>query len=86
MKQLEFPPHHQLYITHNGHRVNYESIKQYLDAYPHKDDMSESDIKECIENDEIWEIQLYPVTPISFYWVAAATLERAIELIWETEK
>lgn len=80
---INFPPHHQLYITHNGHRTNYESISDYLDGCERLKDMNEQDIKECKEKDEIWEIQLYPRTPISFDWVAAATLERALFLLNE---
>ena len=82
--KIELPPHHQLYITHNAHRTNYESVSDYVSRYPHMmSDMSKNEFDKCILADEIWEIKLYPITPISFFWVAASTFERALELINE---
>lgn len=83
---MKFPDHHQMYITHNGHRTNYETVASYLNYK----ELSEEEAKKfslerlkCIEKDEIWEIQLYPRTPISFYWVFASTFEDAMRLINE---
>jgi len=80
---MKFPEHHLLYITHNEHRTNYESIEQYLKSgcMNRLKDMNPEDVQKCIETDSIWEIQWYPRTPISFHWVGAATLERCFEII-----
>lgn len=81
---LKFPKHHQLYITHNEHNTNYEKVSQYLEHYDHID-ITEEEKKKCIQLNEIWELQWYPMTPISFYCVAASTLEKCMELALEKE-
>lgn len=77
------PPHHELYITHNGHHSSYETMSDYLNHDFMRDDISYEDAQECLKTDSIWEIQIYPATPISFYKTAAATFERAMELLLE---
>lgn len=78
------PPHHQLYITHNGHNTGYETIIDYLSASLREIDTQ--DLQKMIESNCIWEVQLYPHTNFCFYWSAASTLQRAIELIMENYK
>jgi len=85
-----FPKNHQMTISRNEHRTNYESVQEYFSECGggwKEDDILPEDLKECILKDEIWEVQWYPRTPISFYYVAAATLERCLEIInskeWE---
>lgn len=82
----DLPEHHSLHITHNQHKAYYETIPDYLDGISAGKDILPEDLKECIERDSLWEVQLYPRTPISFYWVGAATFERACDLIKETMK
>jgi hypothetical protein len=43
-------------------------------------DMTPQDKAEILEKEEIWTVQWYPNTPVGFCIVAAATLERALEL------
>lgn len=75
-----------LHITHNQHKDYYEPVEQYLNArHIEKDDIEPEDRIEIIKQDSLWEIQWYPITPISFYSVYAATLERCFEII-ENEK
>lgn len=81
MKFYEFPEHDHLFITHNGHKGNYESMEEYLIEMDRYKDMSKEEYEKCISTNQIWEIQLYPTSPISFYWVAASTLQEAIRLI-----
>ena len=76
---MKFPKHHQLFISHNQHHTNYESVRDYLDR-DNGAEISPEDREECIRLNEIWEIQWYPETPISFYCIGAPTLERCIEL------
>lgn len=78
---MKFPKHHQLCITHNGHFINYETIAQYIEGCDYLNNMDKKDVQKCIETNQIWEIQWYPYTPISFYSVAASTLERCLEII-----
>lgn len=80
MSVLPFPRHHQLYITHNEHHTNYESVADYL-SRDERIIITPEDKQECIRLNEIWEIQWYPETPISFYCVGAPTLEKALQTI-----
>lgn len=77
---MKWPKHIQMFITHNEHHTNYETVKQYLDRAEHID-ISEKDKKKCIRLGEIWEVQWYPNTPISFYCVGSFSLEKCIEII-----
>lgn len=80
---MNLPEHYSCSIYHNEHKNYYQSVDQYLKENEKLIDCSYHEIKEMIERDEIWEIQLYPLTPISFYKSFASTLEKAIEGIWE---
>lgn len=87
---MKFPRHLALTIIHNDHNTYYEDIIVYLDR-PHIDDedISPEDREEIIKTNSIWEIQWYPDTPNGFYYVAAATLERCLEIIykkWEEDE
>ena len=76
---MNFLKHHQLFITHNGHHTNYESVKDYLDCND-RIEITPEDREECIRLNEIWELQWYPETPIGFYCVGAPTLENCVQL------
>lgn len=79
---MKWPRHISLYVTHNQHKSYYETIQEYLKRdYICIQHMQIEDIKNIIENDSIWEVQWYPHTPIGSYHVAAATLERCMEII-----
>jgi len=75
-----FPKHMSLHITHNAHKDYYMSANEYFALYPHLETVSENVKSRCIELNEIWEIQWYPNTPISFYHVTAPTFEEALKL------
>jgi hypothetical protein len=79
--QMDWPKHHQLYVTHNPHHTNYETVEQYFENEDNRIDIHTEDIKDCIRLGEIWEVQWYPITPMGFYCVAAASLERCLEII-----
>lgn len=70
---IKLPKHDAgLVIYHNEHKNCYEPI----DIYVHDlEFISEQSKRLCIQNDDIWEIQWYPDTPIGFYRVAAHSLE-----------
>lgn len=79
---MKWPKYMSLHITHNQHKDYYEKIEDYLnDGHIQPDDILPEDREEVIKQNSLWEVQWYPVTPISFYYVAAATLERCMELI-----
>lgn len=87
---IEFPQHNHLVITHNKHKHHtdsdslYATLKDYLDdrVCPHCHIPSE-EYDRFLQTDEIWEIDIYPKTHISFYYIAAPTFE---ELIKKTNK
>ncbi len=79
---MKMPKHMSLHITHNQHKDYYEPIDRYLaDRHIKPGYVLPEDVEEIIKQDSIWEVQWYPITPISFYYVAAATLERCLEII-----
>lgn len=73
-----FPPHLVLCISHNDHKSYYQPLPDYLN---HERFEILQDKKEMLEKDEIWEVHLYPVTPISHYFAAASTLEKCISIL-----
>lgn len=79
---MKLPKHINLTIEHNPHASHYLTAEEYLDEdlKDFASDIAPADRAAMIATGEIWEIQWYPDTPIGFYVVAAATLERALEL------
>jgi hypothetical protein len=56
-------------------------IKEYL-LYTNQHltkDITEEEIKESIQTDEIWEMIWFPETPVGSYKVCAPTLEKLLE-------
>ena len=80
------PPHCQMYITHNGHYTNYDTINDYLNEEHIREFISYEDAQECLQSNSIWEVQLYPRTPISFYKTVSSDLNKAIKLMLENFK
>jgi hypothetical protein len=79
---MMFPKHMSLHITHNQHKDYYERIEDYVTSrHIQPGDILSEDLEKILLQDSIWEVQWYPITPISFHWVAAATLERCLEII-----
>ena len=79
-KIVEFPKHNSMYITHNQHKDYYMTVAEYFSRYPHTEDVTEDIKQRCIAQNEIWEIQWYPNTPISFYYVIAPTFDEALKI------
>lgn len=77
---IELPKHIHLAISHNAHAMNYETVEQYLMDDDHIDFRSAESRQQCIDQNEIWEVQWYPSTPIGFYCVGAPTLGEALDL------
>lgn len=78
-------PRHKgsLHLTHNEHKANYETVKEFLD---HKKAMdlayeftAPDGEKLAIATDEIWELQWYPDNPVGFDLVFAHTFASLVE-------
>jgi hypothetical protein len=83
---IKWPEHKtSLHVTHNQHLGYYETIEQAIatTTYDRRDFPDEAEIARCIETGEVWEIQWYPRTPVSFNRVCAATLSRALQYALE---
>lgn len=73
-----FPPHKAgLYLTHNQHKDYYETVQEYTERdleNPHGQWVSDEQKQKSHETQELWELQVYPETPISFYCYWGADL------------
>ena len=79
---IKFPHHMSLSIEHNQHKNYYEKLEDYLKndgGLPRSKHLTSEEYKKCIETDELWEIQFYPISPISFHYIAAPTLYEALD-------
>lgn len=72
-----------LYVEYNAHKTNYETVKEFFSNNIYIDSEDILDKEDCIKNDTIWNLHVYPATPIGFYSVYASTLEKAINAIDE---
>lgn len=83
MDDLEslFPKHEiVLHITHNQHRVYYETIEQYEAGREYVGDWATPEERaKAIATDSLWQLQWYSRTPVGFNEVWASTLEAALE-------
>lgn len=83
---MQFPSHKcGLYLTHNEHRDTYEPIATYIAEMNCRIWESEEAKQRAIASDEVWELQWYPNTPISFCGVAAPTLEECLAFALKVE-
>lgn len=78
----KLPRHINLTIEHQPQAINYQSVAQWLEQQRALDscDVLPQDEAEMLRTGEVWEITWYPDTPVGHCSVAAATLERALEL------
>lgn len=79
---MKLPEHIGLRIEHNPHRLDYEAIERWMEACERDStaDITAEDRAEILLTGEVWVIRWYPHTPVGWCAVAAATLERALEL------
>lgn len=87
---MKLPNHINLHIEHQPHAANYETVEEWL-LYNESEpatrfaDYPAEDRAAMLAAGEIWTVQWYPNTPVGFCCVAAATLERALELANEDD-
>lgn len=81
---IDFPRHEcSLSLTHNQHKDYYETAEQYLSHWQDNNGPTFSDEEDrarCISENELWELQWYPDTPIGSYHIAGSTLAKVLEL------
>lgn len=72
------PPHKgSLTVTHNQYRDYYQSVEEYLmSRHAHDDEVI--DRAAMIANDSVWELQVYPETPVGSYSIFGPTLAAVI--------
>ena len=80
---IEFPPHKcGLFLTHNEHRNYYETVEEFLGSNKLDDEFETPEARQqCIDTDELWELQWYPDTAIGFYRCFAPTLESLMAFV-----
>ncbi len=85
---MNLPKHVSLCITHQPHAAYNERIAQYFENRDISLDVNE--FAEMVKTGEVWLVQWYPTSPVGLYeaaiTVAAATLERALELARDLQK
>ena len=77
MNGLHIPNYISLYISHNEFNSYYETIEEYINR-PQFDDIDKNLIEDCVKANSLWEIQIYPETPVSFFYVIGKTLDDAL--------
>lgn len=66
----------------NEHRAYYESVRDFLtkgDMFGDEDD-PETLIAACEASDSIWQLQVYPETPVGFVMLTAPDLDGLLSL------
>ena len=68
-------------ITYNEHKIGYRNVADYIREYkiPEEDFISREDLEKCVKEDKIWEMQIYPTTPIGSYTIYGSDLEIMIK-------
>lgn len=77
------PRHISLHIEHNPHASNYESIETWLANRDTEQsiDITPSDREAILQTKEVWVMSWCPDTPVGSCSIAAATLERLLQLV-----
>jgi hypothetical protein len=87
---IQFPEHlASLHIDHNPHKAYYIPIAEFVttDEWGKRFVWeSEEDKAIAIASDSVWSMQVYPLSPVSFYVIAASTFEKLCAFALEYEK
>lgn len=79
---MKLPEHEILYLEHNPHKESFLTVEQFLTTqidwgYEWWDDSSKM---RSITTNDIWILHWHPRTTVSFYAIAAPTLEELFKL------
>ncbi|MCJ2015534.1 hypothetical protein [Methylobacterium sp. J-076] len=75
---MQFPKHDaSLHLTHNQHKAYYETVLEAIETgtYPETAWVSLAQREKALATVEVWELQWYPRTPVSFHRLLAADLD-----------
>lgn len=84
-----FPPCVCFNVESNPHKSVYESVADYLKPKGYgmqlepDDFASPEDMQQAIDSNELWTLQLYPITPVGFWNCAAPTFDKLVALAWK---
>lgn len=86
MSEEPFLPAHKgsASIVHNSHKNNYQTVAEMEENQPEWFKgawVSEESRAFAIANDELWELQWYPETPIGFHNLCAGRWSDIIEYL-----
>lgn len=75
---MQFPKHDaSLHLTHNQHKAYYETVQEAIErgTYSETAWVSPEQRQKALATGEVWDLQWYPRTPVSFHRLLAADLE-----------
>ncbi len=73
-----------VHLTINANRDYYESINEYLALRFDSDDIDPEIMAECIKNNQLVELHIYPTTPVGFYKFYHHDLSLCIDEAFDT--
>lgn len=79
---MDFPKHNcGLHLSHNQHKDYYQTLENYLEEQGFsKEDWVDGEEEVAMRTGEIWVLQWYPNTPVSFIRKCASNLDVLLEV------
>lgn len=79
------PAHIELRIEHNPHAADYMSVGEWLSqSYAkemYEDSFEDDEARQkCIDNNELWSLQIYENSPNGFVFFAGPTLDDVVRM------
>jgi len=81
---IQWPAHKcGMYLSHNRHRDYYETARTAIisGTYDLENFIDPEDHQLCIKNDEVWELQWYPNTPVGSFIICGSSLEKVLNAV-----
>ncbi len=78
---MTFPRHIELILSHNPQNGNYETVAEHCDfmQVDPTNWVSEEQREKALRENELWQVQWYPDTPVGFCRKLAADLDALVE-------
>lgn len=73
-----------LYLDYNSHSVDYIDARQFYSNLHYAENItwiSDEEKEKALETNSVWTLQVYPLTPIGSYTIAASSLDSLIEYL-----